>query len=55
MNLKQATSKQLLSLNCNFTTKQEVIEYLADQLDKAGKLTSKAAFLEAGVAVGNRY
>lgn len=47
MNLKQATSKQLLSLNCNFTTKQEVIEYLADQLDKAGKLTSKAAFLEA--------
>ena len=47
MNLKQATSKQLLSLNCDFTTKQEVIEYLADQLDQAGKLTSKAAFLEA--------
>jgi len=47
MNLKQATSKQLLSLNCDFTTKQEIIEYLADQLDQAGKLTSKAAFLEA--------
>lgn len=47
MNLKQATSKRLLSLNCNFTTKQEVIEYLADQLDQAGKLTSKAEFLKA--------
>ncbi|MGN0485440.1 MAG: PTS 2-O-a-mannosyl-D-glycerate transporter subunit IIABC [Lachnospiraceae bacterium] len=47
MNLQKATSKELISLGCHFSTKLEVINYLTDKLYKAGKLTSRDAFYEA--------
>ena len=47
MNLQKATSKELISLGCSFSTKMEAIHFLTDQLDKAGKLKNKAEFLKA--------
>lgn len=47
MNLQNVTSKQLITLEADFSTKTEVINYLIDQLDKAGKLKSKKEFYKA--------
>ena len=47
MDLKQATSPKLISLNNDFQTKEEVIRYLADLLDKEGILSSKEEYLKA--------
>ena len=43
MNLQNATSKELICLNCDFSTKLEAIQFLSDELDKAGKLKEKEA------------
>ncbi len=47
MDLKQATSPRLISLGMDFTTKEEVIRFLAEQLDKEGILSSKEEYLKA--------
>lgn len=44
MNLQHATSKDLIFLNRNLTTRQEVIDFLVDQIDRAGKLSNKAEY-----------
>lgn len=47
MNLQKATSRELISLGCEFSTKLEAINYLVDKLDAAGKLSSREAFYKA--------
>ena len=47
MNLQNATSKELICLNCDFSTKLEAIQFLIDKLDKAGKLKGKEAFFKS--------
>ena len=47
MNLQNATSKELICLNCDFSTKLEAIQFLIDKLDKAGKLKEKEAFFKS--------
>ncbi len=47
MNLQRATSRELISLNCRFSTKLEAINYLVDRLDEAGKLSSREEFYKA--------
>ncbi|MCI8658830.1 MAG: PTS 2-O-a-mannosyl-D-glycerate transporter subunit IIABC [Lachnospiraceae bacterium] len=47
MNLQRATSRKLISLNCEFTTKLEAINYLVDKLDAAGKLSSRDEYYKA--------
>ena len=41
MNLQRATSRELISLGCEFSTKLEAISYLVDQLNAAGKLSDR--------------
>lgn len=47
MNLQRATSRELISLDCEFTTKPEAINYLVDKLEQAGKLHSRQEFYKA--------
>ncbi|MDO5417560.1 MAG: PTS 2-O-a-mannosyl-D-glycerate transporter subunit IIABC [Lachnospiraceae bacterium] len=47
MNLQKATSKALISLGCEFSSKLEAINYLVDQLDQAGKLTSREEYYKS--------
>lgn len=47
MNLQRATSRDLISLNCGFSTKLEAINYLVDKLDAAGKLSSREEYYKA--------
>ena len=44
MNMQEATSKNLIFLNQDLTTRQQVIDFLVDRIDQAGKLTSKEQF-----------
>lgn len=46
MDLKKYVSKDLISVQESFTTKDEVITYLANQLEVAGALSDKALFIE---------
>lgn len=45
MDLKQITSEQLIAIDCDFKTKQEVIRFLVDKLYEADKISSKEQFL----------
>ena len=47
MNLQKATSRELISLGCEFSTKLEAINYLVDKLDAAGKLSSREEYYKA--------
>ncbi|MBD1381725.1 PTS 2-O-a-mannosyl-D-glycerate transporter subunit IIABC [Bacillus sp. IB182487] len=47
MLLKNMTSPELISINQAFTTKEETIKYLIEQLDNAGKLHSAEEFFQA--------
>lgn len=47
MNLQKATKRELISLNCTFTSKTEAIQYLVNQLDQEGKLFSRDEFYQA--------
>ena len=47
MNLQKATSRELISLGCEFSTKLEAINYLVDKLDAAGKLSSRDEYYRA--------
>lgn len=47
MNLQKATSKELISLGCTFSTKMEALRFLTDQLDQTGKLKNKEEFFKA--------
>lgn len=47
MNLQRATSRDLISLDCGFSTKLEAINYLVDKLDEAGKLSSREEYYKA--------
>lgn len=47
MNLQKATSRGLIHLDCDFSSKLEAINYLVDQLDQAGKLSSREEYYEA--------
>ena len=47
MNLKQATSKSLITVDCEKTTKREVIKVLVDKLYEENKIESKEDFYQA--------
>ncbi|EIM07091.1 PTS system subunit IIBC, fructose-specific [Planococcus antarcticus DSM 14505] len=47
MKITQLLTEQTIILNLSATTKQEVLEELASQLDRAGKLSDKRAFTAA--------
>lgn len=47
MNLKELTSKNLISIDLKAKTKDEVIKLLIEKLDKEGKLHSKEEFYKA--------
>lgn len=47
MDLKRITSEKLIAVNCDFQTKQEVINFLVDKLYEEGKVASKEDFLKA--------
>lgn len=47
MLLQRLTSPSLIGTHKSFTSKEEVIQYMIDQLDQQGKLHSKEAFYQA--------
>ncbi len=47
MSLQQITNKNLIAVNCDFTTKNEVITFLVDRLAAEGKLKDRDAFMQA--------
>ena len=47
MKITQLLTEETIILNLSAATKQEVLEELASQLDRAGKLSNKRAFTEA--------
>lgn len=47
MNLKQATSKNLITVDCEKTTKKEAIKVLVDKLYEENKIESKEEFYQA--------
>ena len=47
MNLQKATSRELIRLGCEFSSKLEAINYLVDKLDAAGKLSSREEYYRA--------
>lgn len=47
MDLKQITSEELIVLDCNLSTKEEVIHLLIDKLYAEGKISSKEEFFKA--------
>lgn len=47
MNLSHLTNENLITLNGNLETKEEIIDYLIDRLYADGKITSKESFKKA--------
>ena len=47
MNLKKVTNKNLIAIDCDFQTKQQVIEFLVDRLYAEKKVSSRDGFLKA--------
>lgn len=47
MKLQQLTSPQLINTNLSFSSKDEVIRFLVDQLNESGKLHSKDEFYQS--------
>jgi 2-O-A-mannosyl-D-glycerate-specific PTS system IIC component len=47
MNLKQVTNKNLITIDCDLSTKKEVIDFLINKLYSEKKIKSKEEFLKA--------
>lgn len=47
MLLQRLTSPNLIGTHKSFSSKEEIIQYMIDQLDQQGKLHSKEAFYQA--------
>lgn len=47
MNLKQVTNKNLIAIDCDLSTKKEVIDFLINKLYSEKKIKSKEEFLKA--------